>query len=60
MRFIGLLIFLGVSACSVTKNTDRHSGTGIANQTVPATSSTAPPAGETDYRGKLLEEIGET
>lgn len=60
MRIIAILMILGVSACSVTKNTDRHSGAGIVNQSVPVAEATAPPAGETDYRGKLMEEIGES
>lgn len=58
MRIIGLIVILGLSACSVANNTERHSGVGISNEGVPAKPNT--PAGETDYRAKLYEDLGDT
>ena len=58
MRIIGLIAILGLSACSVSKNTARHSGVGITNG--GAASETTAPAAEGDYRAKLYGDLAET
>lgn len=58
MRIIALFSVLTLTACSVSNMTDRHSGPGISNSGVPAASADTTPAGDGDYRGKLMEELG--
>lgn len=58
MRIIALISVLTLTACSVSDITDRHSGPGISNSGVPSASGSTTPAGDEDYRGKLMEELG--
>lgn len=58
MRAILILGALSLGACSVANQTEKNSGAGISNSMDVEESQSVSTTGDTNYRDKLMSEIG--